>query len=335
MKRLSIIVVSLLFVAGLLMVVMRLTVQRTESFQSESVKQQHENTPRVSRQDRQRPSPEKEAKFLASFAAPIALYGKVVDQDGLPVSGANVLLRANSQPWQESVPYERTTDSAGNFSIEGVSGLSLYVEVSKPGYYRVPSGSGAIGSVGTFSYGSDTTGQGIHTPNASKPVVFVLKRGGPTEPLIIQSERHPRVQKDGTPTRLPLDPSQPAGPHFVQIQCWTNDLEQDDERQYDWKFRVSVPGGGLVLREDVYGFEAPLEGYIPTDEHEMPKSLTGTAWKDTAERSYFLRFDDGIHARVNIRMIAHGAHFVVFRSWINPKSGSRNLESGPDSNGNP
>ena len=87
-----------------------------------------------------------------------------------------------------------------------------------------------------------------------------------------------------------------------------------------------MPKGGLLKREDAFAFEAPQEGYAASNTNDMPASL-GNQWRSFAERSYFIKFDDGTFARANLEMHAAGDHFVVWESFFNPKPGSRNLES--------
>jgi hypothetical protein len=72
--------------------------------------------------------------------------------------------------------------------------------------------------------------------------------------------------------------------------------------------------------------KAPEGGYVSSDMIEMPASLPRDQWSSSAERSYFIRFDDLTFARANLRMISGGDHFVVWESFLNPKLGSRNLE---------
>jgi len=87
-----------------------------------------------------------------------------------------------------------------------------------------------------------------------------------------------------------------------------------------------VPNGGLIARKDAFEFEAPEGGYLPSDSVEMPATL-GNQWRSSAERSYFVRFDDETFGRVELEMQAGGDHFVVWKSFLNPKAGSRNLET--------
>jgi len=96
-------------------------------------------------------------------------------------------------------------------------------------------------------------------------------------------------------------------------------------RQYDWRLEITVPNGGLVARKDDFEFEAPEGGYLPSDSVDMAATL-GNQWRSSAERSYFVRFDDETFGRVELEMQAGGDHFVVWKSFLNPKAGSRNLE---------
>jgi hypothetical protein len=68
---------------------------------------------------------------------------------------------------------------------------------------------------------------------------------------------------------------------------------------------------------------------MPSETVEMPASLSRTQWRSSAERSYFVRFEDQTFARVKLEMQAGGDHFVVWESYYNPKADSRNLELAP------
>lgn len=271
--------------------------------------------------------PEQEAKFLAAFAAPITFYGRVIDQYGAPVSGASVKLSANDKPWGDGSTFQRVSDTNGNFSISGIKGLSLFVDVTKEGYYRSPEKRGSPASQGGFSYGKNS-GDGIHQPRRDKPVIFLLYKAGVLEPLIERPETRLRIERNGTPRIISLHPDG-KGSHTIHVTCKTDDEGADIGQKYDWRFEVSVPNGGIAPRDGDFSFEAPLGGYLPMEVIAMPASLPTDMWKDRFERTYFLKFNDGVYGRIYLRMHAHGAHVLIFRSWLNPKSGSRNLESDP------
>lgn len=275
------------------------------------------------------PSPtsyrEQVAAYLASFRTPINFYGKVVDQHGAPVPQANVKLYANDKPGGENTSdYQRQTDAMGCFSLEGAMGITLGVGVSKPGYRRLSSVYGQVTSSGTFEYGLSS--QGPYRSSPESPTVFTLYKVGSVEPLVRIEEKSFRIARDGSLLTISLDQQ---GDHQVVLRCWNKQFETrpTGERKYDWRLEVSVPGGGLMVREDAFAFQAPEEGYTPTDTIDRPASLE--RWSSTAERSYFFRFEDGTFARANLRMQAGGVHFVMWESFFNPKPSSRNLESDP------
>src|SRR5438034_5686516 len=133
-----------------------------------------------------------------------------------------------------------------------------------------------------------------------------------------------RIARDGSPLSISLDQQ---GGHQIVVRCWNQELTRPPgRRQYDWRLEITVPNGGLIARKDAFEFEAPEGGYLPSDSVEMPATL-GDQWRSSAERSYFVRFDDETFGRVELEMQAGGDHFVVWKSFLNPKAGSRNLET--------
>jgi hypothetical protein len=263
-------------------------------------------------------------RLRSDFEAPINFYGKVVDQYGDPVPSAVVRLGVNNKvSGGRPAQYTRTTDTAGTFSIVGIGGLTLTVEVSKPGYRVNPPVYGKTTSSGLFEYGLSS--HGPHQSSKDAPTIFTLYKIGAVEPLVKNGEKNYRMARDGSPLPISLDLQ---GGHQVILRCWNQELlRTTPQREYDWSFEISVPAGGLIPRKDAFGFEAPADGYVPSDTVTMSTSL-GNQWRSFVERSYFLRFDDGTFARAKLDMHAAGDHFVVWESFLNPTSGSRNLESG-------
>jgi hypothetical protein len=270
--------------------------------------------------------------FIEAFKTPIRFYGKVIDQDGAPVSQADIKLSANDKPLGgRPSEYSLKSDVAGLFSIENIAGLNLAVEVSKPGFRVIPRSHGNVTSSGLFEYSvSSSSIRGPHIANKESPVPFMLYRPGVTEDLIKVGEKNFRIARDGAPLKISLDQGSGES-HQVVLRCWNQDLGRSaGQRQYDWRLEIRVPNGGLLNRTENFAFEAPDGGYLSTETINMPATLPAGQWHGFAKRSYFIRFDDGIFARANLEMRAGGDHFVVWESFLNPTPGSRNLEYDPN-----
>jgi hypothetical protein len=260
-------------------------------------------------------------EYSAAFNTPINFWGKVVDEKGNPVPGALAKMGAADQPLKTGTQYERTTDANGLFSVTGAKGLSLSVNVSKAGYYQTDRSRGHI----SYFYPS---GNKVPLPTQNNPAVFEIRKMGDAVPLVVKGISKP-ISKAGTPIGINLESGKLVsdGQEDLKIQCWTNDQTKNAEGQYDWKCRISVPGGGLIERKDNFAFEAPADGYQPSDEIVM--SQTAEKWNPQASRQYFVKLSDNLYARIEFEMVAGGDHFFSIKSYLNPTPGSRNLEYDP------
>jgi hypothetical protein len=233
-------------------------------------------------------------------------------------------MAANDKPFGgRPSEYMRKTDDNGSFAINDIVGLTLAIEVSKPGYLVIPPADDKVTSSGLFEYGLSST-RGPHRPSRESPVIFTLYKPGRPEQLLKVGVKNFRVARDGSPLSISLDQGQT---HQVTLRCWNSDASRPQgQREYDWRLEVTVPNGGLIPRADPFNFEAPQDGYISSDRIDMPASLPAGDWRGMAARAYFIRFDDGVFARVSLEMHAGGDHFVVWESFLNPQRGSRMLE---------
>ena len=267
-------------------------------------------------------------KLLIIYNTPIKFYGKVIDQHDNPVPYAEIKYNVADKFLAPGSKYESSTDKHGYFSIKRVRGAGIYIEVSKHGYYRTPATDGKIGSYASIRYAEAMRdNKDLPIPTKDSPTVFTLRKMGETESLIYIERSSVRIPKDGTPVMINLRTGKAtkSGSGELKVECWTEDQNKDEKRQYPWHCRVSVPGGGLVKREGEFNFEAPVEGYQPFDEIKPPEER----WASNAERQYFVKTADNRYARIEIRIRTGGDHFVVIQSYLNPQPGSRNLEYDP------
>jgi hypothetical protein len=275
----------------------------------------------VKSEDR-RADPAQMKKIQEAFQTPISFYGKVVDEAGSPVPNAAIKLSPTDKPWSETSTYHDTTsDVQGLFSLTGAHGIDLAVWVTKEGYYSTAK------SKGIFAYGgAATAADKARLPAPDRPAIFVLKKMGATVPLVHLDRRSVVVPKNGKPIEIDLASGAivPVGKGNFRVEVWTHDGVKDVEGRYDWRCRVSVPGGGLAERGGTYDFEAPLDAYLPSVELSMPS--TAPRWRDDATQEYFARLADGRFVRFYFRILTGGAHFFQIESFLNPERGNRNLE---------
>lgn len=262
-------------------------------------------------------------RILNAFATSITFYGRVLDQNGAPVVGANVRGAAAVSMGGKSTEVTTTTDASGNFTLSS-KGMSFFVTVDKPGYYHIyPDRMPGFVSETGVDYAEDL-GRGIHKPDASKPVILHLFKPGTTEPLTRLKSTSRRLNRTGEAVEVTLD----EGKHRISLSCEAEDKTTTDGR-YTWKFEVKVINGGLQPSGEVFEFEAPASGYKGSDVIDMNESLPRPQWSDSVRRSYFVRFEDNTFARIKVEMIAFGDYFTVIEGYYNPRPGSRNLEADP------
>jgi Carboxypeptidase regulatory-like domain len=271
----------------------------------------------------QRAKAGQEKAFAIAFETPINFWGRVVDEKGNPVPSAKVKLGTADRPWETGSSYERATDAKGLFAITGVKGLSISIDVSKNGYYQTPRSRRQV------SY-AQPSGNKEALPGPENPMAFELRKIGEGVPLIEVTQRPIRLPKNGIPVELDFMTGQTtdSGLGGLKVECWTEDQDKNPQGRYTWRCRLSVPGGGLIERIDQFDFEAPAEGYKSSDEIVMLQS--SSEWKKGFEKEYFTKLPDNRYARFFFKLTTGGEHFFVVTSYLNPMSGSRNLEYDPD-----
>ena len=241
----------------------------------------------------------------------------VIDQSNNVIVGASVHFS-----WTDLSPSgnsERTTtsDQSGGFSLRNVTGKNLIVTVSKSGYYEyAPSGM-------AFNYAGENQN---FIPDAGNPIVFRLRKKGEGADLI-HYDKSFQLPKDGTPILIDLPEGKTTSSvqNAIKVEAWINDSEKIDGWKFNWKCRVSIPGGGLQIYDEQFPFFAPEENYVSEETIDM-LATNNPSWSNTARRNYYVRTADGKYGRMLFKMIPSGDHFCELILFFNP-TGSRNLES--------
>lgn len=260
------------------------------------------------------------------LATPISFYGKVVDTDGNPIADASVSISMvdTPGPGEGHTKLQKKSDSNGMFSVSG-HGLGLVVMVSKDGYYQTDKSSG------NFGY-SSVGGKTNPHPNPNDPAIFVLKKRGQTEPLIV-TQGSVKIATDGSSRQMSLTTGHtwivPKGDIVVQAWVQNQGIPVNSNKPYDWRCVITVPGGGIQAQTGgAFDFTAPESGYQSSDVIDMP--ATAKSWDQTASRSYFLKLANGDYARMDFTMIAGGDKFFTITAYLNPQPGHTNLEYDSD-----
>ncbi len=261
---------------------------------------------------------QKDQETRVLYLTPIAVYGKVVDDDGNPISGATVRIGIADRPFETGSSYAQTTDGGGLFSLTNVHGIAFSVSASKDGYYSSDESAGHRNVV-------TPSNDDVEEPSQDRPIALVLRRQTRPVPLIVTSSGQIDVPRTGEPVSIDLATGRKAHGE-LQVASWFGD---SDHRPFDWRYLLSLPSGGLIERKGQLDFEAPADGYQVIAEISMP--ATGETWSSSDEKEYFAKLGDGRYGRFSIRFYPRKQrNFVVIESYVNPTPGDRNLEFDPN-----
>jgi hypothetical protein len=268
------------------------------------------------------------AKSEAMLHLPIEFYGRVIDQNGEAVPQATIHVSVVDRRDKPGSQYVRIADEKGHFTANGIGGYSFGVSVEKPGYYPVETSETQVGSSDSFDNNPDDLHR--YKPDKNNPVVFRLHKQGTVAPLIKLRERSFQLRTDGLPVELPLEDADHKIERRLIIRLWVPDPKRNARGTFDWKAEILAQNGRLRQRADEFDFVAPLDGYDEKMITEMPATLSRPQWKDDLKELLFVRFEDEMFARIDLRIIAGGDHFCLVKGFINPTPGSRNLETPPN-----
>ncbi len=269
---------------------------------------------------------------VTTINQPLRFWGKVVDQEGRPLGGVEVSYKARTvrSPMFAAIGTKDSygkaaTNADGAFYIDAGKGdmFGLY-GFSKTGYRL------AQNTKTGFAYAGSPE---IHRPSAERPVVFVMYQEAAIEPLRHYEHRFD-LPPDGRPAAIDLMAGKAVEGGQLRVTLWRNPVNIHRGRPFQWSAKIEVVGGGLVKADESKPFIAPTDGYEPSADYAFqPKNPDWDPdWHGGIRRMFYVRTADGMYGRVQIELDARSqpppcALFV--EGWLNPKSGSRNLEYHP------
>jgi hypothetical protein len=256
------------------------------------------------------------ARELAMWQAPIAFYGKVLDENSNAIAGAQVSFHWMETPTTDgSRSSDTESDSEGLFSLHGAFGPTLTVSVSKNGYYTSKS------TPDGFRY---ALGNEPFHPDPRDPVVFYLrKKGQGTELITSANGMRPdvwvRVPKDNTSVRVDFFQKQASATGQLEIR----QIKPPWQSATNWSFSLSILNGGLIENHDEFQFEAPEIGYQPTVTYDFAKGESD--WTTHVVKQFYIEF--GQPRKYGwLRFESDISQETVFVTYALNPTGSRNLE---------
>jgi hypothetical protein len=270
-----------------------------------------------------RNNPESIRQYMLAQNVPVEFYGKVVDQDANPISGAHiqgealhirVIFPAPGGAQDEIIPINQESDSNGRFEVQGMTGRGLVIEsVQKDGYEPEPwqHSSGALG--GSFD----------------NPIIFKMWSTNIHEQLIT-GEKKFQIVPDGRTYFINLTEGTIAESGAGDLKVWVKrpDGVKDGDR-FDWSSEVDAVSGGLLQETDGNSpmFSAPTDGYLPSF---LFGQKAGSGWGDStgSKRFYIMLLNGKMYGRISIELYAYYNNqipgLIRLSYAINP-SGSRIL----------
>ena len=106
----------------------------------------------------------------ADWKTPFSFYGRVVDENNIPIVGAKVHLTWNNYSASGSAEADRLTDSRGDFSLLNESGKGMEVSITKDGYESAESNKS---NQVAFEF-ADFSDIHFIDPNSTNPFVFKM-----------------------------------------------------------------------------------------------------------------------------------------------------------------
>lgn len=276
-----------------------------------------------------RDDPAKVRRAIEAGNVPINFWGRVVDQDDMPLPGVRIAYRysvhhGNDQgvAWieHETRKGEVVSDNGGSFAITNIKGHDLTIEsLSKLGHvYRKKHNL-------SYNFGGNMPETRFES-RPDKPVRFVM-----TNERIWEELNHKRgyikLNGDGTPGPWNLwdGEADPSGELVVTFRREPAVLNLPD-RLSTWSADLHVVGGEIMEAawgEDVH--RAPEAGYSATVPYPKEDQKEGVG-----VRSFYLRTRNGNYGRIQVELYP-GDNGPTARCFVtsdmNPRPGSRNLES--------
>jgi hypothetical protein len=247
-------------------------------------------------------------------------YGKIVDQDGRPVEGVKVIAAVGtivSFTKSGETKYVTASDAEGRFSFIGIRGSGCGYLLEKSGY--------EFSQRQTFASRPKD-----YIPDPNKPALFSIWKLHGANPMV-HTAFDSRVPYDGQATTFDIFTGRKSESGDLRITLMRNPLKiQRGRESFDWSVKIQVAGGSLVETSNLYPYEAPESGYVPSFDFGVAKDTP--KWTQRLTKDFYIHTAKGNYGRITVDLTTDSERpqgtGVTITTWVNP-SGSRNLEWEP------
>jgi hypothetical protein len=256
---------------------------------------------------------------------PIDFYGKLVDQFGNPVAGAEIKgsIRVINGVREGTDRFSTTSDAKGLFQFHG-RGQDIGMMPRKQGY--------TIATTDTFFKYSHMEDH-PYVSDANNPTVIKMWKLQGAEHLISFGFAA-YAPVDGRPVLFDLVAGQrvePGGDISVSVE---SSPEPNTREEYDWRVTLRAINGGIIERSGIgleKMFQAPDSGYQP--EFEASYKRGASSWSSSFTGGFYFTTRSGsCYGKCNFRIVTfrvkNGAVPITLSGYLNP-AGSRTLEIDP------
>jgi len=251
-----------------------------------------------------------------TFSESISVYGRVVDQFGQPIVGAEIRFGIHDKPWEHGSEIFKTSDVDGYFSIDDVKGAAINAEVFKDGYYN------GAQSRRIFKPGEHTS--------KMIPAVLVLYEKGEADAVIHRPSDSINLPHGNNGAYLDFKLGSLSISRKGQLLVEVVSTPGVDHGRY-WEYKITITGGGLQKRTHEFAFTAPESGYKEIiSGNYASSSPNDETWRNTYSDEFFAMLPDGTKARFKIELGTKRVNYIIISELVyNPNPSSLKLEFDP------
>jgi hypothetical protein len=252
----------------------------------------------------------------------IRFYGRVLDEHDHPLAGVGVsgTVIYNNGSEQGVRNVSTSTNADGLFTISGVNGRTLGIDLAKEGY--------GFRGAGPFQFSQLFPTSERHEPDAARPVILKMWSLTEAQPLVHGRMKSFQLSPTGDALNIDLLTGRAVASGGDVILRFHGNLSGKvaEGGPFDWSLLLAANGGGVRASPSTDVSVAPSDGYAQSAAIEM--NLTAPDWDNTVDRAYFVKSRNRLYSRLIVHFNASAnpqfASYVTLTWWTNP-SGSTSL----------